>query len=79
MPTPSKTWLDDLPRDRLIAEFSTWSANLMGLADDLGRVERHVDVLHVDVADGHFAPAMLFFRISLPASARCRPSRSTCI
>lgn len=61
MPTPSKTWLDDLPRDRLIAEFSTWSANLMGLADDLGRVDRHVDVLHVDVADGHFAPAMLFF------------------
>ncbi|SIR45475.1 ribulose-5-phosphate 3-epimerase [Rhizobium sp. RU20A] len=61
MPAPSKTWLDDLPRDRLIAEFSTWSANLMGLAEDLGRVERHVDVLHVDVADGHFAPAMLFF------------------
>ncbi len=61
MPTPSKTWLDELPRDRLIAEFSTWSADLMRLAEDLGRVERHVDVLHVDVADGHFAPAMLFF------------------
>ncbi|MGR6430017.1 ribulose-phosphate 3-epimerase [Rhizobium sp. PAMB 3174] len=56
-----KTWIAELPKDRLIAEFSVWSADLMRLADDLARVEQYVDVLHVDVADGHFAPAMLFF------------------
>lgn len=54
-------WIDDLPRDRLIAEFSVWSADLLNLAHELKRIEAHADVLHVDVADGHFAPAMLFF------------------
>lgn len=61
MTAPSKTWIADLPTDRLIAEFSVWSADLVRLADDLARVEPFVDVLHIDVADGHFAPAMLFF------------------
>ncbi|MGZ2410591.1 ribulose-phosphate 3-epimerase [Rhizobium ruizarguesonis] len=61
MTTPSKSWIADLPKDRLIAEFSVWSADLVHLADDLARVDPHVDVLHIDVADGHFAPAMLFF------------------
>jgi len=57
----ARNWIADLPKDRLIAEFSVWSADLMRLADDLARVEPHVDILHIDVADGHFAPAMLFF------------------
>ncbi|NKN06029.1 ribulose-phosphate 3-epimerase [Rhizobium laguerreae] len=61
MTTPSKSWIADLPKDHLIAEFSVWSADLMHLADDLARVDPHVDILHIDVADGHFAPAMLFF------------------
>ncbi|TCL64088.1 ribulose-phosphate 3-epimerase [Rhizobium sp. BK251] len=61
MPTASKSWIEDLPRDRLIAEFSVWSADLVRLADDLTRVDPYVDILHIDVADGHFAPAMLFF------------------
>ncbi|MBY5816157.1 ribulose-phosphate 3-epimerase [Rhizobium leguminosarum] len=61
MTTPSKTWIADLPKDRLIAEFSVWSADLVRLADDLARVDPYVDILHIDVADGHFAPAMLFF------------------
>jgi ribulose-phosphate 3-epimerase len=61
MTTPSKTWIADLPKDRLIAEFSVWSADLVHLADELARVDPHVDILHIDVADGHFAPAMLFF------------------
>jgi ribulose-phosphate 3-epimerase len=61
MTAHSKTWIADLPKDRLIAEFSVWSADLVHLADDLARVEPFVDVLHVDVADGHFAPAILFF------------------
>ncbi|QKK26287.1 ribulose-phosphate 3-epimerase [Rhizobium hidalgonense] len=61
MTTISKAWIDDLPKDRLIAEFSVWSADLVHLADDLARVDPYVDILHIDVADGHFAPAMLFF------------------
>ena len=50
-----------LPRNRLICEFSMWSANLLRLEEDLQRIAPHADVLHVDVADGHFAPALLFF------------------
>ncbi len=61
MTISAQSWIADLPKDRLIAEFSVWSADLVRLADDLARVEPYVDVLHVDVADGHFAPAMLFF------------------
>lgn len=61
MTNPSRNWIADLPKDRLIGEFSVWSADLLRLADDLARVDPHVDVLHIDVADGHFAPAMLFF------------------
>ena len=57
----SHKWIDELPSKRLIAEFSVWSADLARLHDDLQRVEPYVDVLHIDVADGHFAPAMLFF------------------
>ena len=55
------TFLKSLPRKSLIAEFSLWSANLLRLEDDLARIAPHCDILHVDVADGHFAPAMLFF------------------
>lgn len=61
MPKPASTWLADLPRHRLMGEFSMWSADLIRLADDLRRIEPHADLLHVDVADGHFAPALLFF------------------
>lgn len=53
--------IDDLPSERLIAEFSLWSADLLRLRDELIRIEPYADVLHVDVADGHFAPALLFF------------------
>jgi ribulose-phosphate 3-epimerase len=54
-------WIDALPSHRLICEFSAWSANLLRLADDMQRIASHCDILHVDVADGHFAPALLFF------------------
>jgi ribulose-phosphate 3-epimerase len=59
-----------LPQDRLIAEFSMWSANLLRLEDDLHRIAGHADVLHIDVADGHFAPAMLFFPDLVAAIAK---------
>lgn len=58
---PKPSWLADLPSDRLLAEFSMWSADLLRLADDLARIGPHADLLHIDVADGHFAPALLFF------------------
>jgi ribulose-phosphate 3-epimerase len=61
MPRPAADWMTALPRTRLIAEYSMWSADLIRLADDLARITPHADILHVDVADGHFAPAFLFF------------------
>ncbi|MFO1033856.1 MAG: ribulose-phosphate 3-epimerase [Hyphomicrobiales bacterium] len=61
MPAPSTTWFESLPKARLLAEFSMWSADLARLADDLARIAPHADMLHIDVADGHFAPALLFF------------------
>jgi ribulose-phosphate 3-epimerase len=57
----TRHWIDALPEDRLIGEFSVWSADLIRLAEDMERIKGHADVLHIDVADGHFAPAMLFF------------------
>ncbi|HEX2525154.1 MAG TPA: ribulose-phosphate 3-epimerase [Geminicoccus sp.] len=50
-----------LPRNRLLAEFSLWSADLANLEADVKRAEGHADLHHLDVADGHFAPALLFF------------------
>ena len=61
MAKPNSGWFDALPKNRLMAEFSLWSADLVRLADDLARIGPHADLLHVDVADGHFAPALLFF------------------
>jgi ribulose-phosphate 3-epimerase len=61
VPKPAPDWIEKLPSNRLIAEFSMWSADLLRLADDLARIAPHADMLHIDVADGHFAPAFLFF------------------
>jgi len=61
MPQKTAQWIDALPTNRLIGEFSVWSADLVNLSADLKRIAGHADVLHVDVADGHFAPALLFF------------------
>ena len=58
---PTAGWLDALPVDRMLAEFSLWSADLGRLADEMARVDRHVDLYHIDVADGRFSPALLFF------------------
>ena len=61
MPRPDPNWFDALPKNRLMAEFSLWSADLVRMADDVARITSHADMMHIDVADGHFAPAMLFF------------------
>jgi ribulose-phosphate 3-epimerase len=61
MPHPDSNWLDALPRTRCIAEYSLWSANLIALDDDLARVGSLADIYHIDVADGVFAPSLLYF------------------
>jgi ribulose-phosphate 3-epimerase len=58
---PSADWFNQLPQGRLMAEMSLWSADLGQLEADLLRVAAGTDMFHIDVADGHFAPAMLFF------------------
>lgn len=40
---------------------SLWSADLANLAYEVRRVEPHSDRFHLDVADGHYVPALLFF------------------
>ena len=61
MPRPNSGWLNALPTDRCIAEYSVWSANLLALQADFARVGAHADIYHIDVADGVFAPSLLFF------------------
>lgn len=61
MARPDATWLDTLPKPSPIAEFSLWSADLGALRADMARVDAHVDMYHIDVSDGHFVPALLFF------------------
>jgi ribulose-phosphate 3-epimerase len=40
---------------------SLWSADLANLAAEIKRVEPHTERFHLDVADGHYVPSMLFF------------------
>lgn len=40
---------------------SLWSADLANLASEVRRVEPHSDRFHLDVADGHYVPTLLFF------------------
>ena len=51
----------DLPRTRLLADVSLWSADLANLAAEIDRVEPFADSFHLDVCDAHFAPSLLFF------------------
>jgi len=40
---------------------SLWSADLTDLAAEVGRVGPYSERFHLDVADGHYTPTMLFF------------------
>jgi ribulose-phosphate 3-epimerase len=40
---------------------SLWSADLTNLGADMARVEPFSERFHLDVADGHYVPTMLFF------------------
>jgi ribulose-phosphate 3-epimerase len=67
---PAPGWLDQLPTDRLLAEISLWSADLLRLGDDIARLEPFADLFHIDVADGHFSPALLLFPDQVAAIRR---------
>jgi len=71
---PDPGWLPALPSDRLLAEYSLWSADLCRLAEEIARADPFADVYHLDVADGHFSPDLLLFP-DLVASVRRRTSR----
>src|SRR5438067_8122287 len=40
---------------------SLWSADLSNLATEIRRVEPFAERFHLDVADGHYVPSLLFF------------------
>jgi ribulose-phosphate 3-epimerase len=67
---PAPGWLDRLPTDRLLAEISLWSADLLRLGDDIARLEPFTDLFHIDAADGHFSPAQLLFPDQVAAIRR---------
>ncbi|MET3898111.1 ribulose-phosphate 3-epimerase [Devosia sp. UYZn731] len=71
---PNSNWFSDLPRDRVLAEVSLWSADLLAIGADMDRIDRHTDIYHLDVSDGHFSPALLIFP-DLVAAIRKRTSR----
>ena len=60
-PLSGPTAIAALPRNRLIGEFSLWSADLANMERDLKRIETHADMHHIDVADARFTPGFLFF------------------
>ena len=58
----------------MLAELSLWSADLPNLAQEVMRMDPFTDLYHLDVADGHFAPQLLFFP-DLVAQLRKRTSK----
>ena len=72
--TRDANWFAALPRQRLMAEYSLWSADLLAVGAEIARVDAHVDLYHIDVADGHFSPALLYFP-DLVAACRKRTAK----
>ena len=48
-------------REPLLLDVSLWSADLVNLAAQIQSVLPYADSFHIDVADGHFVPTLLFF------------------
>lgn len=71
---PPSNWLEALPKTRLMAEMSLWSADLAAVGSEIARVETFTDLFHIDVADGHFSPALLYFP-DLAAAVRKRTAK----
>jgi ribulose-phosphate 3-epimerase len=55
-----RAW-SQLPSDRLLADVSLWSADLANLEPAVRRLSPWADSFHLDAADGHFVPSLLFF------------------
>ncbi|MCC7450653.1 MAG: ribulose-phosphate 3-epimerase [Anaerolineae bacterium] len=51
----------NLSTTHLLMDLSLWSADLTNLAGDIRRTEPFADLYHLDVADSHFVPSLLFF------------------
>ncbi len=47
--------------EHLLADVSLWSADLAALGTEIKRTEPYADLFHLDVADAHFVPGLLFF------------------
>lgn len=45
----------------LLVDVSLWSADLVNLAAEIESIAPYSDSFHIDVADGHFVPTLLFF------------------
>lgn len=72
--TSDPPWLGALPRHRLLAELSLWSADLARLEEEIERADDAADLYHLDAADGRFSPALLFFP-DLVAAVRKRTAK----
>jgi len=55
-----RAW-SQLPSDRLLADVSLWSADLANLESAVRLLSPWADSFHLDAADGHFVPSLLFF------------------
>lgn len=55
----------------LLLDVSLWSADLVNLASGIERISPYADSFHIDVADGHFAPTLLFFPDMVSAIRKC--------
>jgi ribulose-phosphate 3-epimerase len=57
----------------LILDVSLWSADLVNLASEIQCISSYADSFHIDVADGHFAPNLLFFPDLVSAIRKSTP------
>jgi ribulose-phosphate 3-epimerase len=57
----------------LILDVSLWSADLVNLASQMQLISPYADSFHMDVADGHFVPNLLFFPDMVSAVRKCTP------
>jgi ribulose-phosphate 3-epimerase len=58
---PSVASWGALAKDRLLTEFSLWSADLLRLEEEIRRADPFADLYHIDVSDGHSTRVLLFF------------------
>ena len=46
---------------RLLLDVSLWSGDLVNMEESIRKTEAIADMYHIDVADAHFVPGLLFF------------------